>query len=161
MQCCRTGSLARQTLTPVLDITALVALNWIYGRPMRSLQWEICFHFVKIVWKPLLSSSCLSEDVFRPHIKLIARYTHLTPVTQSDSNDAKELLVGITSPVKGDSISILMMEIWWRDWTYYLQRYDGVCDKDGCDFNSWRMGDIASLICDQSCHHSKDIYILR
>jgi len=21
------------------------------------------------------------------------------------------------------------------------QRYDGVCDKDGCDFNSWRMGD--------------------
>ena len=44
-------------------------------------------------------------------IKLIARCTHLTPVTQSDSNDAKELLVGITSPVKGDSISILMMEI--------------------------------------------------
>ncbi|KAJ7834665.1 cellulase [Mycena leptocephala] len=21
------------------------------------------------------------------------------------------------------------------------ERYDGVCDKDGCDFNSWRMGD--------------------
>lgn len=21
------------------------------------------------------------------------------------------------------------------------QRYDGVCDKDGCDFNSWRLGD--------------------
>ncbi|EJF67240.1 cellobiohydrolaseI [Dichomitus squalens LYAD-421 SS1] len=21
------------------------------------------------------------------------------------------------------------------------QRYDGICDKDGCDFNSWRMGD--------------------
>jgi cellulose 1,4-beta-cellobiosidase len=21
------------------------------------------------------------------------------------------------------------------------QRYDGLCDKDGCDFNSWRMGD--------------------
>ena len=20
-------------------------------------------------------------------------------------------------------------------------RYDGVCDKDGCDFNHWRMGD--------------------
>jgi len=20
-------------------------------------------------------------------------------------------------------------------------RYNGVCDKDGCDFNSWRMGD--------------------
>ena len=21
------------------------------------------------------------------------------------------------------------------------ERYDGICDKDGCDFNSWRMGD--------------------
>ena len=21
------------------------------------------------------------------------------------------------------------------------ERYDGVCDKDGCDFNSWRLGD--------------------
>ena len=60
---CRTGSQARQTLTPVSDITALVALNWIYGRPMRSLRWEICFHLVKIVWKPLLSSSWLSACV--------------------------------------------------------------------------------------------------
>ena len=48
-------------------------------------------------------------------IKLIARYTHLTPVTQSDSNDAKEPLVGITSPMKGDSISILKIEICYRD----------------------------------------------
>ena len=22
-----------------------------------------------------------------------------------------------------------------------LYRYDGVCDKDGCDFGSWRLGD--------------------
>ncbi len=22
-----------------------------------------------------------------------------------------------------------------------LFRYDGLCDKDGCDLNSWRMGD--------------------
>ena len=21
------------------------------------------------------------------------------------------------------------------------ERYDGICDKDGCDFNSWRLGD--------------------
>ena len=41
-------------------------------------------------------------------IKLIARCTHLTPVTQSGSNDAKELLVGITSLEKGDIISIFM-----------------------------------------------------
>ena len=41
-------------------------------------------------------------------VKLIARCTHLTPVTQSDSNDAKELLVGTTSREKGDIISILM-----------------------------------------------------
>ena len=41
-------------------------------------------------------------------VKLIARCTHLTPVTQSDSNDAKELLVGITSLEKGDIISIFM-----------------------------------------------------
>ena len=74
------------------------------------------FHVVKTVWKPLLSSSCLSADVYRPYIKLIARYTHLTPVTQSDSNDAKEPLVGITSPMKGDSISILKIEICYRDW---------------------------------------------
>ena len=23
----------------------------------------------------------------------------------------------------------------------FLYRYDGVCDKDGCDFGSWRLGD--------------------
>ena len=23
----------------------------------------------------------------------------------------------------------------------YFFRYDGVCDKDGCDFGSWRLGD--------------------
>lgn len=25
------------------------------------------------------------------------------------------------------------------------ERYDGVCDKDGCDFNSYRMGDMTFL----------------
>lgn len=25
------------------------------------------------------------------------------------------------------------------------ERYDGVCDKDGCDFNSFRMGDTTFL----------------
>ena len=25
--------------------------------------------------------------------------------------------------------------------TQHLFRYNGVCDKDGCDFHSWRLGD--------------------
>ena len=25
------------------------------------------------------------------------------------------------------------------------ERYDGICDKDGCDFNSWRLGDLVDL----------------
>ena len=53
-------------------------------------------------------------------------------------NVAKALLVGITSLVKGAQLIFVMNND--GDDLIIVQRYDGVCDKDGCDFNTWRNG---------------------
>ena len=67
-----------------------------------------CQNCVKIIAIFILTiSMCIWVHIIVV-IKLIARCTHLTPVTQSGSNDAKEPLVGTTSLEKGDINSILM-----------------------------------------------------
>ena len=46
------------------------------------------------------------------------------------------LSVETMTVMRGMSVMIIMTMI-----MMMMTRYDGVCDKDGCDYNHWRQGD--------------------
>lgn len=38
-------------------------------------------------------------------------------------------------------IGAISFFVFFGTWKMVARGYKGVCDKDGCDFNSWRLGD--------------------